>query len=75
VGAGLRQGCSGQPTCAGQSTTGREPVKLEEMVIWSLLFDQELLGHFPEDARFTSVGLRRPDGSARPAWDAWLAAD
>ncbi|MEQ8716712.1 MAG: hypothetical protein RIE08_03810 [Acidimicrobiales bacterium] len=27
-----------------------------------------------EAEAFSSMGLRRPDGSARPAWDRWLAA-
>ena len=44
-----------------------EPLRdRSEMVVWSFLFDQEL------DDPFTGIGLRRPDGSARPAWDAWL---
>ncbi|MFN0152682.1 MAG: hypothetical protein ACKVU1_18420 [bacterium] len=38
-----------------------------EMVIWSFLYDAGL----PEP--FVGMGLRRDDGSARPAWDAWLA--
>lgn len=40
-----------------------------QMVIWSFLFDQDL------GDPFTGIGLRRSDGSARPAWDAWITAD
>lgn len=37
------------------------------MIVWSFLYDAGL----PEP--FVGMGLRRADGSARPAWDAWLA--
>jgi len=38
-----------------------------ELVIWSFLYDPVTI------EPFRSMGLRNEDGSARPAWDAWLA--
>ena len=37
-----------------------------ELVVWSFLYDQDTV------EPFRSMGLRRKDGTARPAWDAWL---
>lgn len=37
-----------------------------QIVIWSFVYDQ------PTSLPFNSMGLRRADGTARPAWDAWL---
>ena len=36
-----------------------------EMVIWSFMYDQNTF------EPFNSMGLRRSDGSAKPAWDVW----
>ena len=38
-----------------------------EIVVWSFLYDPETI------EPFRSMGLRNEDGSARPAWDTWLA--
>ncbi|HEX7402037.1 MAG TPA: hypothetical protein VF369_07645 [candidate division Zixibacteria bacterium] len=40
----------------------------KEIVIWSFLYDQDTA------VPFNSMGLRRSDGSARPAWDKWVRA-
>lgn len=37
-----------------------------EIAIWSFMYDPDTI------EPFRSMGLRRNDGSARPAWDAWL---
>lgn len=41
----------------------------KEMAIWSFMYDQKTI------EPFRSMGLRRKDGTARPAWDSWLNAD
>jgi len=38
-----------------------------EIAIWSWIYDPETI------EPFTSMGLRHDDGTARPAWDVWLA--
>ena len=38
-----------------------------ELLLWAWLYD------VTDEVPFAGMGLRRPDGSARPAWDAWLA--
>ena len=38
----------------------------KELVIWSFMYDPAYEGPFG------SMGLRRSDGTPRPAWDAWL---
>ncbi len=40
----------------------------KKLAIWSFLYDPST--HEP----FNSMGLRRADGSARPAWDVWVGA-
>jgi hypothetical protein len=40
----------------------------KEIVIWSFLYDQDTA------VPFNSMGLRRSDGSARPAWEEWVRA-
>jgi hypothetical protein len=40
-----------------------------EIDIWSFMYDQNTI------EPFNSMGLRRADGSARPAWDEWLRAE
>jgi len=38
----------------------------KELLIWSFMYD-------PDTAEpFNSMGMRRSDGTARPAWDAWV---
>ncbi len=37
-------------------------------IVWSFVYDQAVA------APFNSIGLRRADGTARPAWDAWVSA-
>jgi len=37
-----------------------------KIAIWSFMYDPETI------EPFCSMGLRRDDGTARPAWDAWL---
>lgn len=37
-----------------------------ELIIWSFLYDPNI------NLPFNSMGLRRPDGTAKPAWEAWL---
>jgi hypothetical protein len=37
-----------------------------EMIVWAFLYDQA------SQSPFDSMGLRRADGTARPAWNAWL---
>lgn len=39
-----------------------------EALLWLWLYEQPDVG-----APFSGMGLRRGDGSARPAWDAWVA--
>jgi hypothetical protein len=39
-----------------------------ELAIWSFMYDQQTF------EPFNSMGLRRADGTARPAWDEWLKA-
>ena len=39
-----------------------------EMVIWSFMYDQSTI------VPFNTMGLRRSDGTAKPAWTAWLEA-
>lgn len=41
----------------------------KEMAIWSFMYDQKAI------EPFNSMGLRRRDGTARPAWDRWAAGD
>jgi len=38
----------------------------KEMAIWSFMYDQKAI------EPFNSMGLRRSDGTARPAWDEWI---
>ncbi len=40
-----------------------------EMTVWTFVYD------LPAPQPFASMGLRRSDGTARSAWDAWLATD
>lgn len=40
----------------------------KELVIWSFLYDQDI------SEPFNSMGLRRSDGNAKPAWDSWVNA-
>jgi hypothetical protein len=37
-----------------------------EVSVWSFLYDQDTL------EPFRSMGLLRPDGTSRPAWDIWV---
>ena len=37
-----------------------------KIAVWSFLYDPEII------EPFRSMGLRRDDGTARPAWDAWI---
>lgn len=37
-----------------------------ELAIWSFMYDQGTV------EPFNSMGLRRSDGTARPAWDEWV---
>ena len=37
-----------------------------KIAIWSFLYDPDFI------EPFRSMGLRRVDGTARPAWDAWI---
>lgn len=39
-----------------------------ELAIWSFLYDPKTV------EPFNSMGLRRPDGTARPAWEAWTSS-
>ena len=39
-----------------------------EVLVWSFVFGDQI----PQQ-QFAGMTLRRPDGSARPAWDRWLA--
>jgi len=39
-----------------------------ELAIWSFLYDPKTV------EPFNSMGLRRPDGTARPAWEAWITS-
>jgi len=47
-----------------QLTTGIN----KEMLIWSFLYDPDT------KEPFSSMGLFRKDGTARPAWSEWLKA-
>jgi len=40
----------------------------KELLIWSFMYDPDTV------EPFDSMGLRRSDGTARPAWDAWVRA-
>ena len=40
----------------------------KELAIWSFMYDPDTV------EPFNSMGLRRSDGTARPAWDAWVQA-
>jgi len=40
----------------------------KELTIWSFMYDQDIF------ELFKSMGLRRRDGTAKPAWDEWLNA-
>ncbi len=40
----------------------------KELAIWSFMYDQDVF------EPFKSMGLRRRDGTAKPAWDEWLNA-
>ena len=39
----------------------------EDLAIWSFMYDQDTV------VPFSSMGLFRRDGNAKPAWDAWLS--
>jgi hypothetical protein len=43
-----------------------------ELVTWTFLYDPGAQGGLP--TVFLSMGLLRPDGSPRPAWEVWRAA-